>query len=237
MPEGILVGSIILLAAIAQSITGFGFALVAVSLLTHVLGLQAAVPLVAVISIFSNAALWYLYRHELDHQTVFRLSLAAMVAMPLGVLALRYIPQHLAIQGLGLVIISYVIYDVCNLTLPSLKAWGWVYGIGFLAGLLTGAYNAGGPPVIVYGHCQQWTPQMFRSNLPAFFLINSVMALLVHLLQGNYTSEICRYALYSTPLFMLGLSIGTAIARQLDPTVFRKVVLLLLLLTGLNLLH
>lgn len=237
MPDEALVGGIILLAAIAQSITGFGFALVAVSLLTHVLGLQTAVPLVAVISIFSNGILWYLYRHEFNRPTVFRLSLASMFAMPLGALALHHIPQHLAVQGFGLVIVSYVLYDFCNLALPLLKARGWVYVIGFLAGLLTGAYNAGGPPLVIYGNCQRWTPQMFRSNLPAFFLINSLMALVAHLLQGNFTIEIWRYVLYSTPLFVLGLGIGTAIALRLKPTLFRNVVLLLLFLTGLSLLY
>ncbi|MBD1909872.1 MULTISPECIES: sulfite exporter TauE/SafE family protein [unclassified Leptolyngbya] len=237
MPDGVLVVGIIFLAAIAQSITGFGFALIAVSLLTTVLGLQTTVPLVSVMSLFSNGILWYFYRHEFDRPMVLRLSLAGMVAMPLGVLALRHVPQHLAIQVLGVVIVAYVLYDFCNLALPPLKAQAWVYGIGFLAGLLTGAYNVGGPPVVLYGNCQKWTPQMFRSNLPAFFLINSAMAIVVHLLQGNYTAEVWRYALYSTPLFILGLGMGAAIARQLNPALFRKVVLVLLFLTGLNLLR
>jgi hypothetical protein len=93
MDDGVLVVGIIFLAAIAQSITGFGFALIAVSLLTTVIGLQAAVPLVAVISLFSNGILWYVHRHEFDCPMVVRLSLAAVVAMPFGVVALRHVPQ------------------------------------------------------------------------------------------------------------------------------------------------
>ncbi len=52
--EYIAVSSIILLAALAQSITGFGFSIVAMSFLPGVVGLHTSVPLVTLVCIVGN---------------------------------------------------------------------------------------------------------------------------------------------------------------------------------------
>ena len=53
---------------------------------------------------------------------------------------------------------------------------------GLLSGILTGAYNVGGPPVVIYADARRWTPDAVRSNLQSFFLLKGVMLVGVHAL-------------------------------------------------------
>ncbi len=55
--EYIVVSSIIMMAALTQSITGFGVSIVAMSFLPGVVGLQTSVPLVTLVPITGNIVL------------------------------------------------------------------------------------------------------------------------------------------------------------------------------------
>ncbi|HEY9648550.1 MAG TPA: sulfite exporter TauE/SafE family protein [Chroococcidiopsis sp.] len=234
--DPLIISFIIMLAAIAQSVTGFGFSLVAVALLPSIIGIKLAVPLVAVVSTISNGVLWWHHRHHFDYKVVLQLSIASIVAMPVGIVALHYIPDQIALHSLGLLLISYVVYSYCNVPLPTLQSPQWVYVFGGVSGLLTGAYNTGGPPAVIYGTCTRWTPEDFKGNLPCFFLVTSGAAIAGHALQGNLTLAIWQFSAYSLPGFVVGLAIGTLISKRLKPSAFKHAVLGLLLLMGMRLL-
>lgn len=233
--EQFAISSIILLAAITQSLTGFGFALVAVSLLPSVISIKLAVPLVALVSTISNGSLWYYYRQLFNLKAVLPLTIASIMAMPLGIIALHYLPEKLTLRGLGILIVSYALYDFFNLALPKLKSWQWAYVFSFLSGFLTGAYNTGGPPVVIYGSCRRWRSETFKSYLLGFFLINSIVAVIGHGIQGNLTPTVWTLALLAIPPFVFGLAIGIVWSKNLKPVTFKRIILVLLMLTGLKL--
>ena len=60
----LLVSGVIFLAALTQSITGFGFAIVSMSFLPKIVGLQTAVPLVTLVSVIANIVIWFSYRRD-----------------------------------------------------------------------------------------------------------------------------------------------------------------------------
>ncbi len=231
-----MVGGIIFLAALTQSITGFGFAIVAMSFLPGVVGLQIAVPLVTLVSIVGNLVIWYYYRRDCSFKAVGLLTIASLVATPLGVLLLDYIPEAIALKGLGILIFSYVIYDGFNLSLPSLKSAIWAYLLGGMSGILNGAYTVGGPPVIIYAHCRRWNPQEFKGNLTALFFFSSLLAALTHGFQGNITLSVSQFAVYSLPGFALGLWLGIILSQRINPLIFKRITLALLLVSALRLL-
>ena len=236
MEAYLLVSSIILLAALAQSITGFGVSIVAMSFLPGIIGLQTAVPLVTLIPIAGNIMLWYYYRRDCSFKAVGRLTLASLFATPFGVLLLDRIPEAIALKGLGILIVSYVFYDWFDLTLPKLQASFWAYIFGGTSGILNGAYTVNGPPLIVYGNCRRWTPQEFKGNLGALFFFSSVLAAIAHGYQGNITPQVRELVIYSLPSYALGLWLGMVLAKKINPIVFRRITLALLMVAGLRLL-
>lgn len=232
----LIVGGIIFLAALTQSITGFGFAIVSMSFLPAVVGLQTAVPLVALLGVTLNSIIWFYYRGNSDFKAVRRLMIASLIATPIGALMLDRFPEAIALRGLGIIIISYVVYDGLKLTLPPLKSHFWAYLAGGLSGALSGAYAVGGPPIIVYANCRNWGGKEFKSNITPVFCLIASMATISHSVQGNLTISVARFAVYSLPGFAWGLWLGIILSPKINSFVFKRLTLALLFFSGLRLL-
>ena len=98
-----------------------------------------------------------------------------------------------------------------------------------------GAYNTSGPPVIVYGDCKRWNPAEFKANLQGFFLLSDLFVVLNHAVGDNLNATVWTYYLWCLPAIAAGLILGLVIGRRLDPVVYRKVVLVLLVVLGMKL--
>lgn len=223
---------IIFFATFVQGASGFGLALVAMPLLVGLIGVQTAAPLVSLVGIVAGLSMVLRYRATFNWRAVIRLSAASLTAIPLGIYALGRIDAVIVTTILGIVIIGYALYALLGLRLPQLERQTWAYGFGFISGLLGGAYNTSGPPVIIYGSCRRWPPSEFKSNLQGFFLLNTVMVLFIHALNGNFTPLVWRSFGVGLPAILLGLWAGVSLDGRIAPQTFRRVVLVLLLFLG-----
>jgi uncharacterized protein len=231
----VLVGLVILLAAFTESLSGFGSALVAMALLPPLIGLQMSTPLVALVAVVLEAILLVRYREALDVKAIWRVVLAGLIGTPLGVLFLSRVDEKVALSLLGFVIAAYALYALLGLKLPQLDGPLWAYSAGLVGGLLGGAYNTSGPPVILYADCRRWQPNVFKSNLQGYFIISSLAVLITHYLNGNITPQVWTRFFWALPFTAIGLVAGLSMDRWLNPVIFRKVVLVLLVIMGVRL--
>lgn len=230
-----IVPLLIFLGVFTQTLTGFGSALVTMAVLPAVLGIRTASPLVALMAVTLEVILLIRYRSAINLGAVWRLSAAAIIAIPIGLLAIRAIPEDLVLSILGLVLVSYSSYALITPKLPELKQPAWAFGFGFMGGLLSGAYNVAGPAAVIYGNCRGWRPDEFKSNLQAFFIINDLTVLISHTLAGNLTPVVWSNYLIALPAIGLGIFIGLKVDRRIDPATFKKIVLWLLIVMGARL--
>jgi uncharacterized protein len=233
--KSMIVALIVFFAITVQAASGFGLALVSMPLLVGLIGIRTATPLVAMIGITAELFLLFRYRHALNFTAVKHLSLASILGIPLGVYILRQVDAAIITIFLGILITGYALYALTSLHLPQLQQQSWAYGFGFLGGVLSGAYNTAGPPIIIYGTCRRWQPATFKGNLQAYFLLNSLFTLTAHIISGNVTAVVWQKYLWALPAIGLGLLAGSLLDRRLNPNQFRKVVLLLLVILGIRL--
>lgn len=236
MADSLWIGLVVGLASLVQSLAGFGFALVAISLLPFFMDLQLAVTLVIAVGLIGNTVLWWYYRESFEWSRIIHLSAAALVTIPVGVVGLHYVPEHLALQILGVIVLAYVGYSWLQLSLPELNGRPWAYAFGAASGLLTGAFNIGGPPIVIYGTCNQWSPQELKGNLPGVFSVLSLVAIATHFWQGDFNSTLLTQVGYATPFFITGLGLGLWLSNYIDAAAFRHGILVLLGAIGLKLL-
>jgi len=235
MPTPIAVFFILLAAIFTQTVIGFGSALIAMGVLSTLLGLKTAAPLFALVGIVLELSLLLYYRHAFNFRAVWQLILGLLAGIPVGLAALNLLPEKVTLLVLGLVLIGYAIYTLFNFHLPELRHPAWAFALGLISGVLGGAYNTAGPPVIVYGNCRRWPPGEFKANLQGFFLIGSLSVAVGHAISGNFTPAVWQNFWISIPAAMLGIMSGTRFDRFINPARFRKIVLWGLIILGVNL--
>lgn len=230
-----LIAAVVFLGCFTQSLTGFGVALVMMAVLPSILGLEVATPLVALVGIILEIFMLIRYRTTLQFKSILGLLVSSVIAIPVGVFYLRQLDERIALFVLGLVIVVYALYALTGFHLPNLRHPAWAWSFGFVGGLLGGAYNTSGPPVVVYGNCRRWSPQEFKSNLSGYFLLNSIMVVSTHWLSGNFTTDVTSRFLPALPALLLGFLLGQFMDRWLNPDLFRRIVLVLLIVLGARL--
>lgn len=233
--ENLLVAAIIFLAVFIQSVAGFGVALVSMAILPGLVGVKVAAPLVALVALTIEIILLWRYKAALNLRAIWQVVIASLFGVPFGIFALRSLEEGVILFALGIVVASYAVYGLLNLKLPKLAHPTWAYGLGFIAGMLGGAYNTSGPPVIIYGASRGWLPSEFKGNLQGFFLINSLVIVFSHAFAQSFTQGIWRLYVLSIPAVAIGLLAGYFMDRYIDAEVFRKIVLILLIVMGVRL--
>jgi uncharacterized membrane protein YfcA len=231
----ILSGLFIFLGAFTQSLTGFGMALVAMAMLPSLITLPVATPLVAAVSLALEILMVIRYRQAFRLNVIWRALIGSAVGAPLGVILLSRVDEQGALFVLGLVIAGYAGYGLIGLVVPELSHPAWAWLAGLLSGMLGGAYNTSGPPIVIYGNCRRWSPQEFKSNLSGFFVINSLIVVTSHGLTGHFNKEVIPHLAWAIPAMGFGFLAGQIMDRWLNPDLFRQLVLILLLILGLRL--
>lgn len=231
----LLVAIVMLVSAFTQTLTGFGSALVSMSILPPSLGIQVASPLVALMAITLESILLIRFRGAINFKAVWRLSLAALVGIPIGLVLARTVSEDIVLAVLGFILVGYSLYALITPHLPELKLPVWAFVFGFIGGILSGAYNVAGPAAVIYGNCRRWQPDEFRSNLQAFFLVNDAFVMVNHGLAGNLQPSVWAYYIVALPAILLGIFFGLKLDRRINPDVFRKLVQVMLIIMGLRL--
>ena len=229
-----LVIPIIFFAYLIQSLLGFGSGLIAMPMLLMVISPELARPAFALLSMFSGPIFLYKYRHDWQWDDTWRLIIAASLGIPLGFYLASAVDEHIFMLVLGFLLIAYAIYGLVGKHLRQLpRQVGFFFG--FVAGFLHSAYNVGGPPLVLYCTSQEWQPGRFRGNLQLLFFFMGLVIIVSHFFQGHITLPVLQNLGLMIPSMLAALWLGFSLDKYIKPSVFRKVVLVFLIVLGLNL--
>jgi uncharacterized membrane protein YfcA len=234
--------AVLLVAGFTQGATGFGFGLLAMCVLPLLMDVTEAVPLVSVFGLVVCLFILWRYRRHADPRKFLPVLAGEVVGTPFGVLFLTTVDSRIVTGVLGVIL---VIYGTLSLIAerrrpvgmqaspkPALsRRWGPVAGL--LGGLIGGAFNTGGPPVIVYALARRWSPSAFKANLQVVFVFNTIIQLCMFTASGLLTLETLRLNAIGLPVLLAGLAAGVILSRRMDAVWFRRVVLALLVVFGI----
>ena len=235
LPIDFAVAAAAFIAAFTQAVTGFGSALVGMPLLSPIVGVRIASPLMAVLSIILNLTLLLIRRQSVRWHSMWQLIVAAMVGIPLGILAVSLFSEHIVLIILGIILIAYSLYAWFTPRLPELRIPCGNMCLGSPPGFSWALYNVGGPPAVVYATGRGWEPAEFRSNLQALFVVENVVVVVGHVYNGSYTPQVLNLLWFAIPALALGIVVGLALASRIPDALFRKLVLILLIVLGIRL--
>ncbi len=230
-----LVTFIVFLAALVQTLSGFGFALMVMPLITIIVGLRTAAPLVALAGLTLYGVNLIRYRQAIPVRKVLRLGAASVLGIPFGFWTLANVDESIIKPLLGVVLTAYAAYRLINPSGTRRCSQRWAYPVGFVAGCLGGAYNTSGPPVIVYGSLRQWPKEEFRAVLQAFFFVNGLFTVASHYVTHHLTTMVWTFYGCAVPALLLGVFVGCRIDSRLKRDRFRAIVTAMILALGISL--
>jgi uncharacterized membrane protein YfcA len=226
--------AITVLAASCQSLTGFGFALVMVPLLSLIWDVKSAVVMSTTLGTIMLVPLLLEVRRHVSVGIAGRLLLGSLVGIPLGVVVLdRIDPEALKVLvGAVVIIASLLLYFAPQVRWPDAGGSTAVV-VGAISGMLRGSTSMGGPPSVIYLLGVERHMETFRGTLLAFFLPASVITVVVLAAAGKVTPEILRTSAIGLPALVAGLFLGGWVRSWMPESVFRAVVLGVLIATSI----
>jgi uncharacterized membrane protein YfcA len=228
-----LVVSILFFSTFVRSAVGFGDALLAMPRLALFINLRMATPLVGLMGMMISTGILITNWRTTDFRAAWRLNLASFAGIPLGLILLTLAPEAPVKIALGLMLVLYGLYNLLTPGLPVLQNERLAYPFGFVAGILGGAYNTSGPPIVIYGALRRWPPDNFRATLQGYFFFSSILILAGQGLAGLWTWPVVQLFLYSMPLIVLGIYLGGKVNGRLPKALFRQLIFGLLIIVGI----
>jgi uncharacterized membrane protein YfcA len=233
LPLTLLVMAILFCTTFTRSTLGFGDALLAMPILALVIDIRMATPLVAFVGTTTALTILLQGWRTVDLRAAWRLILASFVGIPVGLLLLKGVPEGLVKAVLGVVLMLFGLYNLARPELPALRHGGLAYLFGFIAGILGGAYNTNGPPIVMYGTLQRWSPERFRATLQGYFVPTGLLILLGHGAAGLWTPQVFWLFGCSFPLIMLGVFLGGRLNQAIPKARFERVLYFFLIGIGI----
>ncbi|HRF96035.1 MAG TPA: sulfite exporter TauE/SafE family protein, partial [Aggregatilineales bacterium] len=220
---------IIAFSSFVQTASGFGIALISTPLLINLLGIEVTAPLVALVAMLCRIVMLIHYHESFNFNEVWRLMVTATLGIPFGFFLYISLNKHTVEILLGVIIVGYALYSLISPKVPPMSDSRWAYGLGFIAGILGGAYNMGGMPAVIYGTGRRWSPKTFKGNLQLVALVTGTLIIITRGASGEYTPDVLGLLLIGTPATVLGAVVGFWSDAYLKGMIFRRGVLLLML--------
>jgi hypothetical protein len=222
-------------AALCQSLTGFGFALVMVPLLSLAWDVKSAVVTSTVLGTFALLPLLLEARRHVRLTTAAALVMGSLAGVPAGILLLDWIdPEALKILvGVTVIAASVLVYRVREVratragVIPAVAA-------GAVSGVLRASTSMGGPPAVLYLLGAERDVEAFRGTILAFFLPMSLVTIVGLAAVGRVTPDVVRTSVIALPAMAIGMFAGVWLRSRVQGELFRLLVLLLLILTSVG---
>lgn len=234
----VLVGAF--LASVVAGSSGFAFGLIGSAIWLHVLPPDRVVPLVVTCSMLLNLAMVWRLRREIRPRLLWPFLAGALIGVPIGVASLHRMDPELVRRGVGALLLIYSIYMLRRPNMPAVRL-GMVSGriadgaVGLLGGFMGGATSLNGIFPTMWCGLRSWTKTEQRGVFQPYILIVHAITLLWLGGVGGLDMRTGRDVLLCAPALLIGGWLGFKLFHRVSDDGFRKVILMLFLISGLSL--
>jgi uncharacterized protein len=227
----VLVALIIGVATVVQGVSGFGFSLTAMPLLSVLLGVHQALAVQTTLGIVSNALTAWRSRPDIIRPTARRIIASSVVGMPIGWFVLDHTSDRGLKLGVGIVVGILAIALASHVRIRSTSPVVDVIG-GLLSGVLSTSTGTNGPPLVVALAGRGLPAAQQRATLSACFATANVIVFTALLWNGRIDSDVVITVAASLPMLLLGAVAGQRIFSRLRQGHYERIVIGLLLMSA-----
>lgn len=223
---------IIFASAMLQGLSGFGFSILAVPLITMLIEPKTAIPVLLVYSIIINLAVLSSTRKSVNPGKYWILLAAGAAGLPLGGYLLVILDGNILKIMIGSLIIVFGLLLLLGYRTDLKKEKLYMIPIGLFSGILGSSISISGPPIIIFLANKQLEKNSFRGNLALYFLLLNLLTIPVFFYYRLFTPSVAAYTVSFLPGLLAGVLLGNLLSDRIRQEHFRKFTLILLLIMG-----
>lgn len=218
-----------------------GFGGVTVPLLTWILSLKTVAPLVTFLGLISSAAILRTAWHHVAWQDLRRILPSTVVGVAIGAYFFKILDAATLARLLGGIVFAYGCYALIITLRPQRETRlpmavitpiaGTIAGfVGTMFGSMAGMFYA------MYLDMLQRSRDVFRATVAAALFALGILRGGAYVITGEFTRDVMIACVAALPMMALGIWAGSRIHANLNDLAFKRMVAVILMLSGLPLL-
>lgn len=222
-PRVYVVIGIALITGLVRGFSGFGSALIYIPLTSAVFGPQMAAVTFVMMDLITAFPFLRAVGPRAAWREVLPLAAAAACGVQAGTLVLRF-ADPINLRWAVCVFVALVVVVLAS---------GWRYhnrptlwltlGVGLLSGMIGGAAQISGPPVIVYWLGGIHAPDVLRANFLWYFTLFNVAATITYAWYGLITAQALAIMVLITPVCVFGMWFGSKLFPYASERTYRRI--------------
>lgn len=229
-----LIALIVAIAACAQMVSGFGFALMAVPMMGLAVDLKTAVVVSTICGTGSNTFQAIKDGRSRDDRLVQLLVAASFLGMPFGIVVLDRVELDALRVAIGIFVLLALVSVMKEHGSSSAGGRPLEFVAGFVSGVLATSTSTNGPPLVLLLRSRGLAPEVFRATINTVFSIVSITSIATFAVAGKITATTLVATVVALPGLACGIYAGARLRGALSPEAFWRLVALLLAATAVS---
>ena len=211
---------------------GFGFGLTTTPVLLLFLDPQTVVIVVNAVAVLAFGLMLVETREHVRYRELSPMVVAGALGAPLGVYSLSTLDPSALRIGISVLVLALTALVVVKTEwrVPRPRLAG--PALGFCGAAMVTGLAIGGPLFVLFMLGRGMERQGVRASMAFFFTVMYSTALAGYALQGLLTSERLLLAVATAPAAALGYWLSVRLTGRMNASVFRKAVVLVIVLTS-----
>ena len=220
---------------LVNGLTGFGTALTVLGIWLYAITPTVAATLVIFCSAISQLQTLPMIWRTIRWEYVLAFVAPGLLGVPIGTFLLPHIDPRLFKIGIGVFLVAYTSYVLTRRAQIKMTWGGGVADavVGFAGGILGGIAGLSGVLPVVWTDMRGWTKEHRRGVVQIFNMAILSMALVSHAVSGLVTREVAVAAIAALPGTIAGAWLGAFIYRRIADRSYSRVIMVLLLVSGI----
>lgn len=235
----VLLSAVAFIAALVQGAIGIGFALIVTPIFLTIFNSVIAVQVTIFITLVTAIAILPKIYQHFPKPLLLRFVIGNAIGAPIGIGIYRLADVTSLKLGAGIIVTSLALYLMVTNKERSGEGESAPSGpvgldvlVGVATGIMTTTLGMTGPPAALYLTYLHATKQATRSAIFGLFFFGYSFGLIAQALLVGITANTWMWAIALAPAAYIGTLVGNRVSDKLNPKVFRKLILVVLIVSG-----
>lgn len=225
---------VVFIAYLVRGICGFGSGLIAIPVLSLVLPLHVAVPVVVILDFLASAAQGGANRKQVQVSEITALLPFAVLGVVAGTTLFHVLDTAVLKQSLGAFLLVYAAYSLWAPEIRSVSRL-WAVPVAFSGGMVGTLFGTGGPFYVSYLKARGLDKGALRATFAVVFLLDASLRIGGYLSTGLITPDTLRWLALGMPAMIVGMYLGGRVHTGISARTFTRAISILLVGSGLAL--